>query len=354
VEFFLANLVLFYIFYAASYDNSRLYSQPNLLRSTTSFTIFSFALLLFSFKPLAEILVCSPFVSALGGSLFSLFFKAIVLASGIFLLLIAKEYLATKGVFRYEYDIFLCFSFLGLVLLASADDFLAVYLSIELQSICFYILATFQRNSEFSVEAGLKYFVLGAFSSGLLLFGFFLLYFIFGTASFGALTKIAAASPYTTTSPIEFWGFFFVVLAFFFKLGAAPLHMWLCDVYDGCLIPVTAFFATVPKVVLFGVLIKIYSLLFSGYQEFSIILFLYAGVLSICLAATSGLYQKRVKRLIAYSAISHTGFLLLGISAGSTTSCVIYLFLYVLMSLAIFSILLLVGTGKATPKYLIS
>lgn len=352
-EFFLADLILFYIFYAASYDNSRLFSQPSLLRATTSFTIFSFMLLLVSFKPLALALAYSLFFSAAGCSLFSLFFKVTVLLSGFFLLLNAKEYLNLRGVFRYEYDIFLCFSFLGLILLASADDFLLVYLSIELQSLCFYLLATFQRDSEFSTEAGLKYFVLGAFSSGLLLFGFFILYFIFGTVSFEVLAKLVM-TPSAKSNVVDFGGFFFVALAFFFKLGAAPFHMWLCDVYDGCLTPVAAFFASAPKLMLFGLLIKLYSLLFSGYQVIFVTLFLCSGVLSICLAAVSGLYQKRVKRLVAYSAISHSGFLLLGISVGSSTSCVIYLVLYVLMSLAIFSILLLVGTDKTTPKYLIN
>jgi NADH-quinone oxidoreductase subunit N len=148
-----------------------------------------------------------------------------------------------------------------------------------------------------------------------------------------------------------------VAAAFFFKVGAAPFHMWLCDVYEGCLTTVSAFFASVPKLVLFSVLIKLYIFVFSGYQEVSTFFLLFSGFLSVFLAAFGGLYQKRLKRLLAYSAISHTGFILLGTSiasVGSIMSCVIYLVLYVFMSLASFSILLLVGVNNKIPKYLVN
>jgi NADH-quinone oxidoreductase subunit N len=269
------------------------------------------------------------------------------------LLLISKEYLNFCGVFRYEYDLFFVFSVFGLFLLASADDFLSAYLALELVALCFYVLASFHRTSEFSTEAGIKYFVLGAFSSGLLLLGFLLIYLVFGTTSFDVLSKLFFAP----NNFLIFWGSLFVTVALFFKIGAVPFHFWLCDVYEGCLTSVTAIFSVVPKLVLLIVLIKLYVFVFAEHQENLLIFFLFSGFFSVFFASIAGLYQKRVKRLIAYSTISHTGFMLLGISLASgdsIKSCIVYIVLYTLASLAIFCIIMLAGINKKSPKYIIN
>jgi NADH-quinone oxidoreductase subunit N len=254
---------------------------------------------------------------------------------------------------KYEYDLLIVFSVLSLIILGSSDDFLIVYLAIELQSLSFYILATFQRDSEFSTEAGLKYFVLGALSSGLLLFGFTLIYISFGATSFESLAKLIS----TSNDSLGFWGLLFVMTAFFFKLGVAPFHMWMCDVYEGCLTSVTAFFAAVPKVMLFGLILRLNSTVFLQFSHHISILLLSGGLLSVCFASVAALYQKRVKRLLAYSAISHSGFILLGICCGSIDSiksCIIYIAIYSLMSLSTFSVIMYAGVENSIPKYLIN
>jgi NADH-quinone oxidoreductase subunit N len=285
--------------------------------------------------------------------LLPLSFKGLLLLTSISLLLISKEYLNFCGVFRYEYDLFFVFSVFGLFLLASADDFLAAYLALELVALCFYVLASFHRTSEFSTEAGIKYFVLGAFSSGLLLLGFLLIYLVFGTTSFDVLSKLFFAP----NNFLIFWGSLFVTVALFFKIGAVPFHLWLCDVYEGCLTSVTAIFSVVPKLVLLIVLIKLYVFVFAEHQENLLVFFLFSGFFSVFFGSIAGLYQKRVKRLIAYSTISHTGFMLLGISLASgdsIKSCIVYIVLYILASLAIFCIIMLASINKKSPKYIIN
>jgi NADH-quinone oxidoreductase subunit N len=352
-ELFLSIYLLAYISYAVIYGGSQTLAYPTLLNSTSSFTIFILSAILLAFGSVGSNFSYNLFHGATHITFFSFMFRTLLIISSLFLLIICKDYLSSRGVIKYEYDLLLVFSILSLIILGCSDDFLVIYLAIELQSLCFYVLATFQRNSEFSTEAGLKYFVLGAFSSGLLLFGFTLIYITFGTTSFEALAKLVSSS----NNVIAFWGFLFVLAAFFFKLGAAPFHMWLCDVYEGCLTSVTAFFAAVPKLILFSVLIKLSFYVFSEYNDYTSILLIIVGILSVCLASVAALYQKRVKRLLAYSTISHTGFILLGIACGSidsVKSCVIYIALYALMSLSTFSLIMFAGMKKTIPKYLIN
>ena len=355
VEFFLVNSTLFFIFYAVSYDGSVLYSQPTLIKPAISSSVFSLIIMACA-KVLCGALPCSLFFSTLAGSsFFTLLFEALLLFSCILVLLVTKDFLNFRGIYRYEYAVFFSFSVFGLLLLVSANDFLTVYLAIELQGLCFYLLATFQRESEFSAEAGLKYFILGSFSSGLLLFGFLLLYLSSGTTSLECLAK--TLTTVSSSTLVSFLGLFFVVVSLFFKVGAAPFHMWLCDVYEGCLTSVSALFATTPKIALFSILFKLYLGVFYGYLELSAPFFMFCGALSVLFSAVGGLYQKRVKRLIAYSAISHTGFVLLGLlpaCAEAASSCFIYVTAYVLTSFSIFSVLILVGVNKKAPKYLIN
>jgi NADH-quinone oxidoreductase subunit N len=352
IDPFLSVFILLYISYSVSLNGSQNLCFPNILNSTTFFTVFSFTLIFFSLNT-SNCFSYNLFQGFSRIDFFTFSFKGLVLLSTIFLLLISKDYLNFRGVFRYEYDFFLLFSVFGLLLLTTSDDFLGVYMSLELIGLCFYVLTTFNRSSEFSTEAGIKYFVLGAFSSALLLLGFLLLYLVFGTTSFETLSKLFFAP----NNFLIFCGSFFVIIALFFKIGSVPFHLWLCDVYEGCLTSVTAFFSVVPKLTLLIILIKIYVFVFAEHQENLMALFIFSGFFSVCFASVAGLYQKKVKRLIAYSTISHTGFLLLGISSASTDSvksAIIYVGLYLLASLAIFSILLLAGINKKSPKYLIN
>ena len=218
LEVFITFFILFYISYAIAYSGSQILSFPSLLKSTLFFTIFSLTLILITLNTCFSYSFYQGFARI---DFFTFTFKALVSLSSILLLFLSKNYLNFKSVLRFEYDFFFLFSLFGLFLLGSSDDFLSVYLSVELQGLCFYVLATFQRNSDFSTEAGIKYFVLGALSSGLLLFGFLLLYLAFGTTSFETLSKLISVS----NNPLFFWGSFFITAAFFFKVGAVPFHL---------------------------------------------------------------------------------------------------------------------------------
>jgi NADH-quinone oxidoreductase subunit N len=358
IDFYLYNfaeiaLVLYllaYILYAVVFGGSSTFSHPTLLKSTIVFTKILLLCILLAFGNTGSDYI---FNGGSNSNIFSFVFRIILLLSSIALLCISRDYLSSRMIVKYEYDLLILFSIISLIILSNSDDFLIVYLAIELQSLAFYALATFQRHSEFSTETGLKYFILGALSSGLLLFGFALIYVAFGVTSFEALSKLFS----TSDGVLAFWGLLFILAAFFFKLGAAPFHMWLCDVYEGSLTTVTAFFAAVPKIILWGLLLRLCSTIFYGCTEYLSILLVIAGLISVCFASVAALYQKRVKRLLAYSTISHTGFILLGISCGSIDSiksCFIYIALYSLMSLLTFSIIIYTSLNNKIPKYLIN
>jgi NADH-quinone oxidoreductase subunit N len=247
----------------------------------------------------------------------------------------------------------LSFSLFGLLLVAVCSDFLCFYLAIELQSLCFYALSTFHKSSEYSAEAGVKYFILGAFSSGLLLLGFNLFYAFFGDLSYAQIEKVGSfAIPLTVVG-----GYLFFSASLLFKLGSFPFHMWLCDVYDGAMVNITAFFSIIPKVIILAFLIRALSVVFVEKPDAIKIMFVVCGLCSVCFASIAALYQKRVKRLLAYSTISHTGFMILGIccySADGVKACTVYITLYVIMLLATFGVVFLSGTYKAPQKYLVN
>ena len=181
---------------------------------------------------------------------------------------------------------FFSFVILGSICLCFADDFLQIYLAIELQSLCLYVFATFNRNSEFSTESGLKYFVFGAIISCFLLLGFYFIYFSFGSTSLEILFSLIKDS----NDSVFFLGSTFVLLALFFKVGAVPFHFWLCDVYDGSLLSVTLLFSAVPKIIIFCLLIKLFLIVNVEFQNFWSPLFLFSGVLSIVVGSVSALF----------------------------------------------------------------
>jgi NADH-quinone oxidoreductase subunit N len=227
------------------------------------------------------------------------------------------------------------------------------YLAVELQSLAFYALASFNKNSEFCVEAGMKYFILGALTSGFILFGFSLVYASFGTFSFESFDRFNSL----VFCPSAICGVLFFSFAILFKLGAFPFNFWLCDVYDGSFLSLTAFFSIIPKVILLSLFIIFHFVILNSSLESFQYLFVLSGMSSICFAATAALYQKRLKRLLAYSAISHVGFLVVGVgclSLDSIKACTIYITLYILMSLLIFGILFWSGFENKNQKFLVA
>jgi len=247
----------------------------------------------------------------------------------------------------------LTFSILGLAIVNLSDDFLMFYLAIELQSLCFYSLAALNRSSEFSAEASIKYFVLGALSSGLLLLGFALYYASLGAISFEFIERVGVLNQSLTAS----CACILFSIALLFKLGSFPFHKWLCDVYDGSVINVTAFFSSIPKLILISFFFRVVFTSFPENAEALDLLLVFTGLGSICFAAVAALYQKRLKRLLAYSAISHTGFLLMAIHCSTVDSlkaCTIYIVIYALTTLSLFSVLFLSGISNSQQKFIIS
>ena len=254
----------------------------------------------------------------------------------------------------FEYTLLILLSVLGMLLLVSSYDLLSLYLGVELMSLSFYILAAYKRNSEFSGEAGLKYFILGAFSSGLLLFGSSMLYGFTGMTNFEDIAKLlvglGAMSDTVSYSGIVI-GILFVSIALLFKVAAAPFHMWSPDVYEGAPTPITAFFSSVPKIALLALYIRLYFYTFFDFITLWQELFLTCAILSMVWGSIAALAQKRVKRLMAYSGIVNIGYMLLGVASGTITSIVgllVYLVIYVIMTLGFFSFMLGMQNYKTT------
>ena len=269
------------------------------------------------------------------------FVKLLVLAGTFGSILVSIGYFASERLKAFEYPILLLLATLGLLLLISAYDLLSLYLALELQALSLYILAAFKRDSEFSTEAGLKYFILGAFSSGLLLFGISMIYGFTGVTHINDLSVISLITGSSYGGILV--GMVLAGVALLFKIAAVPFHMWVPDVYEGAPTPVTTFFAVTPKI---GVIAAFFRLYFQGFyglfphwQSMVIV----CSIASMVVGLLGALYQTKIKRLLAYSAISHVGYMLIGVSVGTPEgiqSLLLYSTLYMVSILGVFAILL--------------
>ncbi len=270
---------------------------------------------------------------------FSRFVKGLTLAASLFTILLSTDFLRRAGLDKFEYPILILLATLGMLLLISADNLIALYLGLELMSLALYVVAAFARDDGRASEAGLKYFVLGALSSGMMLYGSSLLYGFAGTISF---TGIAAAI--SGSAPIGvIFGLVFVLAGLAFKMSAAPFHMWTPDVYEGAPTPVTAFFASSAKMAAVAITVRITLTAFPGItgQWRQIIIFL--AIVSTLLGSFAAIGQTNIKRLMAYSSIGHMGFVLIGLSAGTEAGVkgiAIYLAMYSVMTLGAFAAIL--------------
>lgn len=271
--------------------------------------------------------------------------KSIIIVISLLWSLTIFSYNKIEKINFYEYWIVSMLAIIAMLFISCSYDFLSMYLSIEFQSIAFYILASFKRTSEFSTEAGLKYFVLGAFSSALLLLGISLLYGITGLTNFGDLSKFflsISAENFIFINTILF-SIVLIEVALLFKISAAPFHMWSPDVYEGAPTNVTSFFGILPKLALVSLMFRIIFLILPSifaHLNFTVII---CAILSMIIGTFGALAQAKWKRFIAYSTISHVGFILAGFSTlefNGAFSALFYILIYVLTSLIIFSILL--------------
>ena len=267
----------------------------------------------------------------------SSFMKILTMGSGIFVLITSARYLKLFKIFQVEYSILILCSILGMMVMISSNDLMVFYIGLELQSLALYVLASFNKDQLKSSEAGLKYFVLSALSSGLLLYGCSLLYGFSGSTNFSIISENINSIEYGLT-----FGIVFILVGLAFKISAVPFHMWAPDVYEGSPTSVTLFFAIVPKIAALTVFIRfLYLPFFNVINEWQIII-IFLSIASMVFGAIAAIGQKNLKRLIAYSSIGHMGYALAGLSVGTNEgiqSSVSYITIYLIMNLGLFSCL---------------
>jgi NADH-quinone oxidoreductase subunit N len=277
-----------------------------------------------------------------GGSLvvddFSRYLKLLAITGSAGALLLSLDYLTVERQQKFEFGILVLLSTLGMMLLISASDLIALYLGIEMMSLALYVVAASNRDSVKSTEAGLKYFVLGALSSGMLLYGASLIYGFTGTVNFAGIAKAAGAGGIGLI-----FGIVFMFAGFCFKISAVPFHMWTPDVYEGAPTPVTAFFAAAPKVAGIAVFVRATMVAFPGVTHEWQQIVVFVSIASMVLGAFAAIGQRNIKRLMAYSSIGHMGFALVGLAAGTAQGVegvLIYMAIYVAMTLGVFAVIL--------------
>jgi len=272
---------------------------------------------------------------------FAAYMKLLVVAGASVSLMMATKYLEREKIAVVEYPVLILFSTLGMMLMISANDLISLYMSLELQALPLYVLASIQRDSLRSTEAGLKYFILGALSSGLLLYGASLIYGFTGVTGFGQIAEALHAQPAGSIGVTT--GIVLMIAGLAFKISAVPFHMWAPDVYEGAPAPVTAFFAIVPKVAAIALITRVFMGPFGDLAEVWRQVIVAVSVASMALGAVAAVVQANIKRLLAYSSIGHIGYTLIGLAAANKAGIqgiVIYITLYMLMNIGVFCIVL--------------
>ena len=276
----------------------------------------------------------------------SRFMKILLILSGIFVMLSSTKYIQINKINKIEYPILILCSILGMMVMISSNDLIVFYIGLELQSLALYVLASFNRDNILSTESGLKYFVLSALSSGLLLYGCSLIYGFSETTNFFEILNNTKDTQYGLT-----FGIVFILVGLAFKISAVPFHMWAPDVYQGSPTSVTLFFALLPKIAALTIFIRfLYIPFFELIDQWQMII-IFLSIASMIFGAVAAIGQKNLKRLIAYSSISHMGYALAGLSTGTVQgahSSITYMTIYLVMNLAFFSCLFML---KRNEKY---
>ena len=270
---------------------------------------------------------------------FSNFFKILILIASLFVLNTSKVFITDNKIGKFEYPIIILLSILGMFFMVSSNDIILFYLGLELQSLSLYILASIDRDNLRSSESGIKYFVLSALSSGLLLYGCSLLYGFTGSTNFDLI-----ADQLIKDNTGAVFAMVFVLVGLAFKVSAVPFHMWTPDVYEGAPTSITSYFAVVPKVAGLAVLIKFMFIPFSNILSEWQLIIIFISIASMILGAVAAIIQKNIKRLLAYSSIGHVGYALAGVATGVISgyeSSIIYISIYVVMNIGAFSCLYL-------------
>jgi NADH-quinone oxidoreductase subunit N len=284
------------------------------------------------------------FQGALVTDAFTRFVKILVLGGAALVLIMAQGFLARAKLARPEFPVLVVLSALGMMLMVSANSFIALYMGLELQSLALYVLAAFNRDSTRSSEAGLKYFVLGALSSGMMLYGISLIYGFSGSIGFEAVAHAVGGH----VSIGLLFGLVFLAAGLAFKISAVPFHMWTPDVYEGAPTPITAFFASAPKVAAMALVVRAFLIPFAEAADAWRQIVVFMAILSMVLGAVAAIGQTNIKRLMAYSSIGHMGYALVGLAAGTVQGVqgvLIYMAIYVVTNIGVFACILTMRRG---------
>ena len=273
---------------------------------------------------------------------FAVFMKILVLLGSVLVLIMSETFMKREGMARFEFPVLILYATVGMLMMISANGLISLYLGLELQSLSLYVIAAFQRDNDRSSEAGLKYFVLGALSSCLLLYGCSLIYGFTGTTRFDVLAQILGADGVQASVGLVV-GIVFLAAGLAFKVSAVPFHMWTPDVYEGAPTPVTAFFAVAPKIAAIALFMRVmldpFGALIEEWRQVIVLI----SVASMVLGAVAGIAQTNIKRLMAYSSIGHVGYALIGLAAGSQAGLrgvLIYMAIYLAMNIGTFACIL--------------
>ncbi|MDB5412381.1 MAG: NADH-quinone oxidoreductase subunit [Rubritepida sp.] len=272
---------------------------------------------------------------------FSAFMKLLTLAAAALSLLLALDWNQKEKLSRFEFPVLVLFATVGMMAMISANDLMSLYLGLELLSLPLYVLAAFDRDNPRSAEAGLKYFVLGALASGMLLYGSSLVYGFAGTTNFDRLADALSSAQGVSSGVIV--GIVFIIAALAFKIAAVPFHMWTPDVYEGAPTPVTSFFASAPKVATVALLVRILAGPFGDVMAQWQQVIVLTSLGSMVLGAFAAIGQNNIKRLMAYSSIGHVGFTLMGLAVGGESGLrgvLVYMAIYIAMNLGAFAVLI--------------
>ena len=337
-EIFISLSIMFLLIFGVYKKNS-----SELVYSLSIISLLIILALCFNLRTVTEVYL---FNESYQIGYLSTFMKILVILSGVFVMSVSLKYLKINNILKIEFPILILSSILGMIVMISSNDLIVFYMGLELQSLSLYVLASFNKDNILSSESGLKYFILSALSSGLLLYGCSLIYGFSGSTNFIQISENIDINQYSLT-----FGIVFILVGLAFKISAVPFHMWAPDVYQGSPTPVTLFFAILPKVAALTVLIKILYVPFLNLIEQWQMIVIFLSIASMIFGAVAAIGQKNLKRLIAYSSISHMGYTIAGLSTGTNEgiqSSIIYISIYVVMNLGFFCCLLML---KRDGKY---
>lgn len=355
-EFFLITILLTLLLYGVFYKkkNNQIFLITKNINTIIMYLLLIILLLIINMPNISS--------SLLNGVLlinnFTQFIKIILIISTFFCIAVQIEYIIKQKILYYEMNILILIAVLGLMLLVSSNNLIILYLAIELQSLSFYILTALKKKSILSIESSLKYFILGSIASSFILLGSSFIYGITGSINFSNIFLLISNINFIENPDLLYsliYGFTFILIGFLFKIGAVPFHFWLPDVYEGAPNNITLFFAIVPKIAFISILIRFYFQLIFDISFFFCYFFYLISLFSMLIGSLGTLQQKKIKRLLAYSSITHVGFILIGFVSNelfNISFIIFYILIYILTSINLWVSYISLNINTKPVKYL--